>query len=114
MPHGDVERRGACSASMRLCSPCEQTTTSSSFSNVTSCTASSRRHRDGPLAQGLIRAQRRRFDGDSLAGLDHALELVGRADGDLTAVIYDLDAVADLLDLLHVMASCTRRSRHAR
>ena len=48
--------------------------------------------------------KRRRLDADALTDVDHALEFVGGAEGDLPAVVNDLDAVADLLDLFHVVA----------
>ena len=50
-----------------------------------------------------------RFDGDALAGIDHALKFVGGAERQVPAVVHDEDAVADLLDLLHVMARVDHR-----
>ena len=43
------------------------------------------------------------FHTDAFAGVDHRLQLVGGAQGQMPAMIHDENAVADLLDLLHVM-----------
>ena len=50
-----------------------------------------------------------RFDGDALARVDHVLELVGGSERQVPAVVHDEDAVADLLDLLHVVAGVDHR-----
>ena len=49
------------------------------------------------------------FHTDAFAGVDHRLQLVGGAQGQMPAMIHDENAVADLLDLLHVMARVNHR-----
>ena len=52
------------------------------------------------------------FHTDAFAGVDHRLQLVGGAQGQMPAMIHDENAVADLLDLLHVVARVhDRRTR---
>ena len=60
----------------------------------------------GPLAQGYGGDD---LGPDALTGADHGLELIGRAGGDLPSGVHNDDPVAQLLDLLHVVAGVDDR-----
>ena len=66
------------------------------------------------VARARIRSRARargtfEFNDDALARADRTLELVGRALRERAAVVHDHHAVADLLDLLHVVAGVDHR-----